>query len=298
MGVNSAARVQHGGMRRAVGVASVVLAAALGGGVVVAVSGTAAAGCAARITFNGPSGSKLEASPSSVSVAVKECVQFTNSTSDTLSVTVTQGGRTVYSTAIAKGATVSSAHAFVPKSTGRASVAASEKTGLLGLGKASGSASVTVTSPPSPKPSKSKSTKPKPTPKHSSRKPGKKPDVAKSPKHGQKGKKGKHTPGPHATGIKLPPLPPLPTTEVTAPLPKASRPLVASGPTTARPVTTESTTPVAAVIAGPIEPAEEDSRGLPIAIGVLIILGLASGWGRVLLATSAVDSPPRRNRRA
>jgi hypothetical protein len=93
--------------------------------------------------------------------------------------------------------------------------------------------------------------------------------------------------------VKLPPLPPLPTTGITGlagGLPQASQPVVAPGLTSAPPIT-ESSTPVAAVIAGPLDPAGNNGRGLPEAVGVLVVLGLVTGWGRVLLAQPvAVDN--------
>jgi hypothetical protein len=73
-------------------------------------------------------------------------------------------------------------------------------------------------------------------------------------------------------------------------LPKGSKPVVAPGQVgttdVAHPGTTTSTSPVAAVLSGPIEPLDSNRRGLPVAIGVLVVLGIATGWGRVLLATS------------
>jgi hypothetical protein len=110
----------------------------------------------------------------------------------------------------------------------------------------------------------------------------------------------KKTPTPHATGIELPPLPPLPKVGVTS-LPKGSKPLVAPGlPATgvAPPSTSQSASPVAAVISGPIEPLDNNSRGLPVAIGVLVVLGIATGWGRVLLATTGSGDNRRKSAHA
>jgi hypothetical protein len=51
---------------------------------------------------------------------------------------------------------------------------------------------------------------------------------------------------------------------------------------------------VAAVIGGPLEPTGGNGRGLPVAVGVLVVLGMVTGWGRVLLAGSgAVDNRPK-----
>jgi plastocyanin len=263
-----------------------------GAGLTIAADGAVASGCAATITISGPSHGHLSLSPSAVKVQTGDCVTFANSADNKVSVTISQSGKTVFGpTTIAKGGTAS----FTPSSAGKDSVTASMK--IIGnLITQTGSGTVTATAPPRPHPSKSSSSKP--TPKQT--KSGKPPRVASSPKHngnhkqsnkanGKKGKNGAKTPQPHATGIKLPPLPPLPSVGISA-LPKGEKPVVAPGvtppPVVAGQPTSQSASPVAAVLSGPIEPLDSDRRGLPVAIGVLVVLGIATGWGRVLLATS------------
>jgi plastocyanin len=252
---------------------------------IAAASSAAAASCTAKVTISGPSHGHLVLSPSSVKVQVGNCVEYVNSATSKVTLTISQGSRTVFGPRdIAKG----SATSFTPSSAGRDTVSASSQVLLL---KFTGGGSVTATAPSSPHPTKSGS--PKPTPK-TSKSPSKHPNVAPNPKHPHKqaNKNGKsqkkQTPQPHATGIKLPPLPPLPSVGVTA-LPKGSKPLVAPGetvpPAVAQPGT-NSTSPVAAVLSGPIEPLDSNRRGLPVAVGVLVVLGIATGWGRVLLAAS------------
>jgi plastocyanin len=252
-------------------------------------TGAAAAGCAATVTISGPSHGHLVLSPSSVKVQTGQCVAFVNSTSSKVTLSISRSGKSLYGAGIAKGGSA----AFTPTSAGTDAVSASSQVLLL---KFTGGGSVTVTAPPSPHPSKSNSPKSNnPNPKHSSS--PKHPQVASNPK-GSKHQSGKHanqkksrqqTPTPHATGIKLPPLPPLPKVGVTA-LPKGSKPVVAPGQVSttdaAHPGATTSTSPVAAVLSGPIEPLDSNRRGLPVAIGVFVVLGIATGWGRVLLATS------------
>jgi plastocyanin len=261
--------------------------------------GASAAGCAAQVTI-ARSGSHLTLSPSSVKVTAGDCVSYSNRTSpgSKVNLSITEGGHTVYSATLASGASGS----FSTSTDGKAKVSASTSA-VAGLIKSTGSGSVTIVAPPSPHPSKSSSPS---KPKHSSS-PTKHPRVAGKPKNGKHSSSQKHskqskhssgskhgqTPQPHATGIKLPPLPPLPSVGVTS-LPKGSKPLVAPGATTGpdgSQVATgapgsSSASPVAAVIGGPIEPLDNNSRGLPVAVGVLVVLGIATGWGRALLAAS------------
>jgi plastocyanin len=253
-----------------------VLTAALGAAAVTAVDSTAATpSCTAKVTVTGPVHGNLVLTPATVKVAVGGCVRFTNATGGTLSLTVSQGDKTVFTATMAKGAVVDGKNGFAPTAAGTDTIAASEKA-LLNLGTYTGSGSITVKPAPSSTPSHS----PSPTPSHHSNSPTAKPHHSPTPKHSKKS-----TPGPHATGIKLPKLPPLPSGGLTTvPLPKGSIPVVAPGPSTAPPVVASSATPVAAIYNGPVERAVDNSRGLPIAVGVLVVLGLASGWGRVLLA--------------
>jgi hypothetical protein len=264
-------------------VASLLLA--LSGTMITVVDHAAAASCTASVTISGPHSGQLTLSPSGPTVQLGGCVSYSNSTPAKVTLTVTQSGGT-------KTASIpqSSSATVKPAAAGKATVSATEPI-LLGLGgTAKGSGSITVKAAPKSTPSSSASAHP--TGKHSST-PTAKPDVAPHPKKHHKAKHGnaKHAPGPHATGIQLPPLPPLPTAGITT-LPKASNPVVAPGPATAPPIT-DTSTPVAAVISGPIEPGASNGRGLPEAIAVLVVLGLVSGWGRVLLASPApVDGDP------
>jgi hypothetical protein len=224
-----------------------------------------------------------------VKVKLGECVSFTNATDSKVTLNVT-GGRRSYQVTLVKGASASGSAGYVPDSVGKDTIAATAPV-LLGIGKVSGSGTITVAAAPSASPTNTATATAKPTGHHPT-KPTAKPHGSSTPKHSQH-----HSPTPHATGIKLPPLPPLPTTGVTGPVPKGSNPVVAPGPTSAPPVS-DSSTPVAAIIAGPLDPVENNGRGLPEAVGVLVVLGLATGWGRVLLAhPGAVDDRPRGNHR-
>jgi hypothetical protein len=265
-------------------VASLLLA--LSGTMIAAIDHADAASCAAVTITNPSNGSHLTLSPSSVSIVLGGCVSYANDTQAQVTVTVTPPSGPATNTSIAKSASATVKPAVAGKDT-----VAAKRTGLLSLlGNATGSGSITVKAAPKSGPSSSASAQP--SGKHSPT-PTSKPDVAPHPKKHHTTKHGntKHTPGPHATGIKLPPLPPLPIAGVTS-LPKASNPVVAPGPVTA-PSITDTATPVAAVISGPIEPGASNGRGLPEAIAVLVVLGLVSGWGRVLLASpAAVDGDP------
>jgi plastocyanin len=266
-------------VNRTVTVVATSLLTAIGGVTFAAVESAAATSCAATITISGPTNGKLVLTPRSVSVAVGDCVGFTNAAASQVTVNVANGA---YAATLGKGATATGKAGFKPKATGKDAVTATGKALLL-LKAPTGSASISVTPAPSHTPTPSGSPKPNGGG-HSSGKPRKHPSVAPHPH-----KSKRHTPRPKATGIKLPKLPPLPTTGITA-LPRASNPLVAPGPASA-PAVTDSSSPVAAVIGGPLEPTGDNRRGLPVAVGVLVVLGMVTGWGRVLLAQpSAVDN--------
>ena len=261
----------------AVSTAAVAVVLALIGLMLATVEGAAASSsCARTITISGPSNGHLVLSPSAAKVALGNCFAFANATNAKVSLAVAHAGKTVYTVTLAKGETTAAKFSFAPDALGKDAVAASSKR-VLNLLTATGSASITVT--PAPKVSPTASGSPTPSGKRTGT-PSVSPDVAPSPKHPKK------TATPKPTGIKLPPLPPLPSSGATG-VPIGTNPLVAPGPTSASasPVTvTESQSPVAAIIAGPLEPPDNDSRGLPDAVGVLVVLGLAAGWGRVLLA--------------
>ncbi|MBV9485642.1 MAG: hypothetical protein JO246_06245 [Frankiaceae bacterium] len=269
-------------MRRSVVIAGAVLVAAGGGVMAGTASGSAGSGCAI-ITISGPAigSGKLQVSPAASTVKAGDCVGFRNATNpaEPVGLTITKSGKAVYSTTIARGQSVSGSNGFVPRDAGQFALAATatEPLGFVVHGQAS------ITAKPAPSSSPSGSSSPTP---HSSPSSGHSTKPTKSHSKGKNHKgKNKTAPKPHATGIKLPPLPPLPANILTAPAPKGTNPVVAPGPTTASPIT-ESASPVAAIYNGPIEAAADNSRGLPIAIGVLVFLGVASGWGRALLATA------------
>jgi hypothetical protein len=262
----------------------------------------ASADSCSTITVSGPSGGHLVLSPSKVKATVGDCIAFKNATSGAIS--LSSNSSPSYSASVPKGATTSSGTAFHPKNSGTDTITATGTT-LLIL-KDTGTATIDVSAAPKPTPTATKS------PGHGKQgggksgkggKGGKSPTVAPHPHHkhhgsgqGRSGKHGSGNPKPHATGINLPPLPPLPTTGASAIAPpKGTNPLVAPHPTqTAAVTTTDSSTPVAAVISGPIEPIDSDRRGLPVAVGLVVVIGLATGWGRVLLAQPAANGSARK----
>lgn len=285
IGGRSAGAGHHGSVRRAGILTAASLAAVLAGVSYAAVDGAAAATCASKVAISGPKSGRLILTPSAAKVQVGECLAFTNSTSAAVNLSITKAGATVFTDTVAAGATTPVKSSYTPKTPGHAAIAASSHVLLLKL---TGSGSVTVSPTPSNTPSSSDSPKPHG---NQSSKPSNHPARSAHPSKSTKS----DTPKPHATGFKLPPLPPLPTVGQSA-LPRGSSPVVAPGLTSPAPVTTQSSTPVAVVVAGPLETAEDSSRGLPIAVAVLVILGLVSGYGRVLLATPS-DHAGRQRRR-
>jgi hypothetical protein len=278
----------HGVVRRAEWMAAGSVLLALSGVAMAAVAGIAATACTVtvKIVPKGPAVlGGIALSPSAATVQVGGCVGFRNTT--TASVTVTVTGTSSYKATLASGGSAS----FSPHKAGSDVMKA---THLLA------SAAGTLTVSPAPKPTPTPTSgSPTPSGGHSST-PTTRPDVAPSSKHskhpGHPGHRG--NPNPQPTGVQLPPLPPLPSNGVTA-LPLGTNPLVAPGPTSAAPTSGSTTpSPSAAVVAGPIEPADDDRRGLPEAVSVVLVLGLASGWGRVLLAQpEAVDDASRGDHR-
>jgi hypothetical protein len=254
-------------------VTAVSLLAVVAGVSFAAVAGSAAASCRATVAVSGPRNGHLVLTPATAKVRVRECLAFSNSTSSPVNIAITKDGVTVYRSTVRHGVTTAAKASYTPKTAGRASIVVDSRVLLL---KFTGTGSATVAPAPKDSPSASES----PTPHgHESAKPAHTPSKTPSPHKPRK----PHSPRPHATGFKLPPLPPLPSVGRSA-LPKGSSPVVAPGLTSLAPVTTTSATPVAVVVAGPLETAEDTSRGLPIAVAVLVVLGLASGYGRVLLA--------------
>ena len=61
---------------------------------IAAASGAAAAGCAAKVTISGPSHGNLVLSPNAVKVQTGQCVEFVNSTSSRVSLSVSRSGKT------------------------------------------------------------------------------------------------------------------------------------------------------------------------------------------------------------
>jgi hypothetical protein len=276
-------------MRKAVAVAAVAMIAALAGALISTAQATAR--CSVTVTVSGPAfgTGKLQVSPAAPSVAVGDCLSIRNKTNpaEAVGVTITRSGKTVYARTVDRGQTASGRHGFAPRQVGRYALTATatQPLGFVVHGHA------TITAQPGPTTSPTGSGSPTPTASSASSG-GPTPTPSTSASAGNK-----HRPRPHATGIKLPPLPPLPSNALTAPIPKGTNPVVAPGPSTAA-ATTESATPVAVAYHGPIEPGVDNSRGLPIAIGVLVVLGIASGWGRALLATAVpVDKRSRGDHR-
>jgi hypothetical protein len=272
-----------GNVRKAGFIVAVPLMLALGAAVSTAAEAAPAAPCAGKITISGPTSGHLVLTPSSAKLQLGTCVAFDNATDAKVMLTVVHDGKTVYgTTTVGRGQTTSRSASFAPAALGQDTVAATSRAVLVLPVK--GSATITVTPAPSVSPTAS------PTPGGTgSSTPVASPDVAPSPKN------SKH-PNPKPTGIKLPPLPPLPSSGATG-VPQGSNPLVAPGPTSP-PTTLESQTPVAQIVAGPLEPPDDNSRGLPEAVGVIVVLGLATGWGRVLLAQPrAVDDRPHGDHR-
>lgn len=276
-----ARRGHDGSVRRAGTLIAASLAALLIAASYAAVDGAAAPSCASKVTVSGPKDRNLILTPSVAKFQLGSCLAFANATSAPVNIAITKDGATVFTATLTAGATTAVKASYTPKTAGHASIAASSHVLVL---KFTGSGSVTVSPAPSDSPSSGGSATPHG---HQSSTPRGRPSKSAHPSKSSKS----HSPKPHATGFKLPPLPPLPTVGQSA-LPRGSSPVVAPGLGSPAPLTTTSSSPVAAVVAGPLETAEDTSRGLPIAVAVLVILGLASGYGRVLLATPRPAETP------
>jgi hypothetical protein len=217
----------------------------------------------------------LTLSPASEKVQAGGCVSFDNTTGGQVQVTVS--GASAFSHSLPAKAVVS----FTPGKPGRDTV---KVTGLT-LSPASGSITVTAVPSRSPSPSPTR-TATAPSAGHSST-PATHPDVAPSPK-----RSGHSSALPTPTGVALPPLPPLPASGQTA-IPLGSNPVVAPGPTSAAPAVSVTTSASPAALAGPIEPAANDRRGLPEVVGIVLVIGLGTAWARAALAsTGPVDDDP------
>lgn len=279
----------HGVVRKASWISAAWLLLGLGG---VAFATTAAAAtntCAHTVTMTvsrtGLANLALAVKPSAVKVQVGDCVAFHNATHSGVTVTVT-GTSSYGPVTLTAGATTGRNASFAPQAAGTDSLTATTPLVTPGHG--------TIAVSPAPSPTPTPTTirgSTKPSGGHSSS-PAAHPTVASSPKHSK-------SPSPRPTGVSLPPLPPLPSSGVTA-VPLGSNPVVAPGPVTPTPSSTSTATasPAPLVLSGPLEPADNNRRGLPEAVGVCVVLGLATGWGRVLLASpEAVDDDPNGDHR-
>jgi plastocyanin len=289
---------QYGVVRKSGLIAAVGLTAGLSG-VAFAPAASAATSCASTTTVTISATTSvagltlgLTMSPTVLSVHVGDCVAFDNTTKDTVTVSATGSS---YNVQLPQGTTTPPGADFAPKSAGAAVVDATPSN----LPAATAITILPATVPtvtPSPNPSKSPahpssggSPKPKSSGHSSTAGASPNPTKTSSTKHSKR--------LPHGlTGVSLPPLPPLPSNQETA-VPLGTNPLVAPG-LTAAPAPTTTASQAAMVVAGPIEPLSGNGRGLPEAIAILLVLGLITGWGRVLLAShEAVDDLPRTGHR-
>jgi plastocyanin len=297
------AKIGHHGVVRKAGLVSAALLLTGFTGVAFATGASAAGSCASTSTVNVSStGSLLKlnlallVSPAAVSVHVGDCVSFHNSTKQT--VTVSASGSDSYgSFDLTPGATTPPSAQLAAKAAGVDDVSASASGVAV-----PGAGLVTILPAlPVPTPSLTPSPKHNPTPTHTPKGGSATPTSGRSststasasatPTSTSKHSKTRAHSG--ITGISLPPLPPLPENRVTA-VPLGTNPLVAPGLSTANPTPTTTASEAAMVVAGPIEPLSGDGRGLPEAVAILLVLGLITGWGRVLLAShEAVDDLPR-----
>jgi hypothetical protein len=281
----SATSGNHHGVRKAAAVVPITTLLALGGFGVLAGS-AAAASCAAITVAGAPVGKALVVTPGAVKVPVKGCVSITNAAVATLNITVKGAGASPTSAS----ASVGHAASFSFGSTGTATISVK---GTLLILSSTGTATVTVTPPaaattvkpthkPSPTPSRTASSEPATHPTH--------PTVASAPK----GSHSKQAAQPLPTGITLPPLPPLPGSGLTATRSLGTTPLVAGLPLAANSPAAgaaKSSRPRTVALAGSIEPLNKDNRGLPVAIAILVLLGLSTGFGRAVLGVpAAVDN--------
>lgn len=202
------------------------------------------------------SGQVVTIDPSHQDIGYGGCVQFTNNTASTVTIVVSGG----YSTTLGPGASTTPAQAYVGRAPGRHGVTASS-------GPISAGGEITVGPRPRSSASPGRSPAPRPTgsgsaPASPAGSPGTGPQVAPS------------TPAAPAPRLS-PPAPPSPGLSTSPP------------PTTAAPAPSTSSSPVATVVSGPIEPASHRGAGLPGAVAALLVVGGAAGWLRVMLAEPA-----------
>jgi plastocyanin len=299
------AKIGHHGVVRKAGVVSAALLLTGFTGVAFA-TGASAATCASTstvtISSSGPlAGLTLSASPAVVTVHVGDCVSFDNSTKATVSVSAT--GSDSYGISLTRGAVTPPSAQLAATSAGAdvLRVTSDAKPSPL---PAAGAITILPALPiPVPTPPLTPSPKHNPKPTHTPKGGSATPTSGQSststastsstasPTPGAKHSTKRAHPG--ITGISLPPLPPLPLNRVTA-VPLGTNPLVAPGLSSPNSTATTTASEAAMVVAGPIEPLSGDGRGLPEAVAILLVMGLITGWGRVLLAShEAVDDVPR-----
>jgi plastocyanin len=300
------AKIGHHGVVRKAGLVSAALLLTGFTGVAFATGASAAASCAATSTVTIASSGllaslTLSVSPGVVTVHVGDCVSFNNETKATVTVSAT--GSDSYRLDLTPGAETPPSAQLAATTAGADVLSVSSNKAPLPAG---GAITIlpalpvpTPALPPSPKHNPTPTHTPKggsttPTSGHSSSSTASTSATASPTASSKHSKKPAH---PGITGISLPPLPPLPLNRVTA-VPLGTNPLVAPGLSAANPTPTTTASEAAMVVAGPIEPLSGDGRGLPEAVAILLVLGLITGWGRVLLAShEAVDDLPRTGNR-
>lgn len=270
------------GSVRRVAIAAAV-AALLGPAAVVGVDSllqpAAAASCAVMTISSTPK-SLVRLTVNSVAVARGGCVEFANTTSGAVVVTVV--GTSYSQTVPAKGTTSGSSNYLVTKTV----------TVQVSSGLRSGSGSITARDS-SPTPTRSSTPTKAPT---STATPRRSPTTSASHKAARR---HHHRRAGHRVKVSLPPLPPLPTNGLTG-QPRGSNPVVAPGLTSAtaaptQPASGSSTTAVATVL----DPVSGNKRGLPVLIAIALMVGLVAAYGRAVLAYDpAVDNRPQRGHRA
>jgi len=239
----------------------------------------AGASCAV-MTIATASNSLVRLAVTSVSVSKGGCVEFANTTSAPVQVTVVG---TTYSRTVPANATTSGSSNYQVTKSVTVQASSGLRSGSGTITARSPSPAPTHTSTPTPTPRATRSTSP-PVSATSS------PSPAASHRRHRRG---------HRLKVSLPPLPPLPTDGLTT-QPPASNPVVAPGLTSAtaapsQPTPSSHTTGTATVV----EPATGSDRGLPVLLAAVLLVGLVAAYGRVLLGYApAVDNRPSHPHRA
>lgn len=261
---------QHGPMTSGRRAGAMSLAAAAPAATIAVLAGSWTAAAAATcdvmtVRYAFTTGHVVTLAPPHESIPYGGCVQFTNNTAGTVTITVADG----YSQNVGPGATTPPSAAYAGRHPGRHSVTA--RSGPT-------SASGTITVGAAPTHSASPTSSPHPTPSHRTSRPTNSPT-----------KTGGRGSGPQvAPSVTSPPHHLRPGR-----LPRVHRPAV-SPPVVSTPVPTPppvSPSPAPAVVAGPIEPPSGRGSGLPAAVAALAVVGTGAAFVRVLLAEPrAVDS--------